>query len=404
MSAGRGGMVPFDSPDDLPPDFRSGGLAHPPARVAGPSYNAGPLSASRTDRGVPANNRPASGFSARLGSSVPGLGDGDGVPAVPGLADGNGVPAGHPVPPPRTEERNPRSVSIDRMPTMELLRLINAEDRNVPIAVAAVLPDLAAAVDLAVEALSGGHRVHYVGAGTSGRIAVLDAAELIPTFGVGPDLVVAHIAGGRHALTNPSEAAEDDEDAGFALAGEVAAGDLVVGVTASGRTPYVRAALTMARQAGAATVLVSANPASPLAPLADVHVAPDTGPEVITGSTRMKAGTAQKLVLNAFSTATMVRLGRTYSNLMTDMRASNDKLRSRQLRILAEATGADVETSRAALIEADGDAKVAVVVLLAGTTAAQARQALADAHGHVHQALSRLEVLAVDDEVAGGGE
>jgi N-acetylmuramic acid 6-phosphate etherase len=365
-----GGPVPFDLPDDVPGlrlSTSDSGLPRPGRTAAA---NAGPLS--------------------RFG--------------VPRLGDAGEPPTGGRVPPSRTEERNPRSVSIDRMPTMELLRLINAEDRGVPLAVAAVLPPLAVAVDLAVEALSNGHRIHYVGAGTSGRIAVLDAAELIPTFGIEPGRVVAHIAGGTHALTNPSEAAEDDEDAGSALAGEVAAGDLVVGVTASGRTPYVRAALTMARQTGAATVLISANPASPLAPLADVHVAPDTGPEVITGSTRMKAGTAQKLVLNAFSTATMVRLGRTYSNLMTDMRASNDKLRSRQLRILAEATGADVETSRAALVEADGDAKVAVVMLLAGTTVAGARQALTEARGHVHQALSRLEVLAVDDEVAGSGE
>jgi N-acetylmuramic acid 6-phosphate etherase len=304
----------------------------------------------------------------------------------------------------RTEERNPRSVAIDRLPTMELLRLINAEDRVVPAAVAAVLPELAIAVDLAVAVLSADHRVHYVGAGTSGRIAVLDAAELIPTFGIDPGRVVAHIAGGTRALTNPSEAAEDDEDAGFALAGQVEAGDLVVGVTASGRTPYVRAALTMAREAGAKTVLVSANPASPLAVLADVHVAPDTGPEVITGSTRMKAGTAQKLVLNTFSTATMVRLGRTYSNLMTDMRASNAKLRLRQLRLLAEATGSSLETSRDALAAAEGDAKVALVMLLSDAGLGQAQQALAEARGRVHEALALLEVLVVDDEVARSGE
>jgi N-acetylmuramic acid 6-phosphate etherase len=232
------------------------------------------------------------------------------------------------------------------MATLDLLRLINAEDRAVPLAVAGVLPDLARTVDLAVAALSGGHRIHYVGAGTSGRIAVLDAAELIPTFGLEPGQVTAHIAGGTHALTNPSEAAEDDEDPGVTVAAAFAAGDLVVGVTASGRTPYVRAALTKARAKGARTVLVSANPLSPIGSAVDVHVAPDTGPEVLTGSTRMKAGTAQKLVLNAFSTATMVRLGRTYSNLMTDMLASNDKLRDRQLRILAEATGAGIDQCR----------------------------------------------------------
>lgn len=288
----------------------------------------------------------------------------------------------------RTEQRNPRSMDLDRMPTAELLALINAEDRTVPAAVAAVLPALAVAVDLAVAALSTGHRVHYVGAGTSGRIAVLDAAELIPTFGVSPDRVVAHIAGGVPALTRPSEGAEDDEAAGASVAA-FEAGDLVVGVTASGRTPYVRGALTAARAAGAPTVLISANPASPLAPLADVHVAPDTGPEILTGSTRMKAGTAQKLILNAFSTATMVRLGRTYSNLMTDMLAANAKLRDRQLRILAEATGADELRCREALAAA-GDVKVAVVILIAGATVERARQALDEARGHMHAALTSL--------------
>ncbi|MET8153669.1 N-acetylmuramic acid 6-phosphate etherase [Actinoplanes sp. NPDC049668] len=291
----------------------------------------------------------------------------------------------------RTEQRNPRSASIDRMSTLDLLRLINAEDRQVPVAVADVLPALAAAVELAVAALAGGHRVHYVGAGTSGRIAVLDAAELIPTFGLAPGRVVAHIAGGSHALTNPSEAAEDDEEAGAAAAAEAGPGDLVVGVTASGRTPYVRAALAVARARGARTVLLSANPASPIADGVDVHVAPDTGPEVLTGSTRMKAGTAQKLVLNAFSTATLVRLGHTYSNLMTDMLASNAKLRERQLRILAEATGADLEQCRQALRAAAGDAKVAVVTLIAGASAEAAGRALAETDGHVHRALRLLD-------------
>ena len=291
----------------------------------------------------------------------------------------------------RTEERNPRSTSIDRMPTIDLLRVINTEDHGVPVAVADVLPVLAVAVDLAVETLSGGHRIHYVGAGTSGRIAVLDAAELIPTFGLEPGRVVAHIAGGTHALTNPSEDAEDDEKAGVAAVDGVVAGDLVVGLTASGRTPYVRAALAMARAKGACTVLVSANPASPIGDAVDVHVAPDTGPEVLTGSTRMKAGTAQKLVLNAFSTATMVRLGRTYSNLMTDMLASNDKLRDRQLRILAEATGAGLDRCRQAFGVAGGDAKVALVTLIAGTSVERARQVLAEARGHVHVALRMLD-------------
>ncbi|GIE88542.1 N-acetylmuramic acid 6-phosphate etherase [Actinoplanes regularis] len=290
----------------------------------------------------------------------------------------------------RTEQRNPRSATIDRMSTPELLHLINAEDREVPDAVAGVLPELAVAVDLAVTALGGGCRVHYFGAGTSGRIAVLDAAELIPTFGLEAGRVVAHLAGGPAALTRSSEAAEDDESAGASAGGEVDPGDLAVGVTASGRTPYVRAALSAARARGAATVLVSANPASPIAAGVDVHVAPDTGPEVVTGSTRMKAGTAQKLVLNAFSTATMVRLGRTYSNLMTDMLAVNAKLRDRQLRILAEATGADPDRCRAALLAAGGDAKIAVVSLIAGATVEAATRALTETDGHVHRALRLL--------------
>ncbi|MFC6566211.1 N-acetylmuramic acid 6-phosphate etherase [Actinoplanes utahensis] len=290
----------------------------------------------------------------------------------------------------RTEQRNPRSASIDRMSTLDLLHLINTEDRLVPEAVADVLPEIAAAVELAVAALSGGHRVHYVGAGTSGRIAVLDAAELIPTFGLEPGQVVAHIAGGAHALTNPSEAAEDDESAGAAAAADVAAGDVVLGVTASGRTPYVHAALTTARARGARTVLVSANRASPIAACADVHIAPDTGPEVVTGSTRMKAGTAQKLVLNAFSTATMVRLGRTYSNLMTDMLACNAKLRDRQLRILAEAAGADPARCREVLHAAGGDAKIALVSLITDASTETAARALAVTEGHVNRALRLL--------------
>ncbi|MEV4704279.1 N-acetylmuramic acid 6-phosphate etherase [Actinoplanes sp. NPDC049316] len=291
----------------------------------------------------------------------------------------------------RTEQRNPRTAAIDRMSSLELLHVINDEDRTVPGAVACVLPVLAAAVDLAVEALSGGCRVHYVGAGTSGRLAVLDAAELGPTFGMEPGRVVAHLAGGPAALTDASEGAEDDEQAGAAAMAGVSPGDLVVGVTASGRTPYVRGALTAARSRGAHTVLVSANPAAPLARHADLHVAPDTGPEVVTGSTRMKAGTAQKLVLNAFSTATMVRLGRTYSNLMTDMLPRNDKLRDRQLRILADATGADAARCRGALRDAHGDARVAVVMLLAQAAAEPARRALDEARGHVHAALAALE-------------
>ncbi|RZU53746.1 N-acetylmuramic acid 6-phosphate etherase [Krasilnikovia cinnamomea] len=295
-----------------------------------------------------------------------------------------------PSPPPPTEERNPRTVHIDQLPTLEVLRLFNAEDATVAGAVAAALPRLAEAVDLAVAALTAGCRMHYFGAGTSGRIAVLDAAELRPTFGIAPGRVVAHLAGGAHALTNPSEGAEDDVDGGAAAGSAVEPGDVAVGVTASGRTPYVAGALRTARTRGAGTVLVSANPRAPLADLADVHVAVDTGPEAVTGSTRLKAGTAQKLVLNSLSTALMVRLGRTYSNLMTDMVASNEKLRVRQLRILEHASGADPETCRTALAAAGGDAKVALVSLLARTHPQQARTALQSVDGLVNRAVLAL--------------
>ncbi|GAA4251925.1 N-acetylmuramic acid 6-phosphate etherase [Dactylosporangium darangshiense] len=289
-----------------------------------------------------------------------------------------------------TEERNPHTVYIDQLPTIDMLRLINAEDRKVAPAVAAMLPRLAEAVDLAVAALRSGHRMHYFGAGTSGRMAVLDAAELHPTFGVGHDQVIAHIAGGPSALILAAEGAEDDVELGAAAAAEVGAGDVALGTTASGGTPFVGGALRAARSHGAATVLVSANPAAPLAVLADVHIAVDTGPEAITGSTRMKAGTAQKLVLNALSTAVMVRLGRTYSNLMTDMVASNSKLRDRQIRMLAQATGLPMQACTTALADAGGESKVALVSLLAQAPVAQARRVLEHTGGVVHAALDEL--------------
>ncbi|UWP87429.1 N-acetylmuramic acid 6-phosphate etherase [Dactylosporangium fulvum] len=286
-----------------------------------------------------------------------------------------------------TEERNPRTYDIDRLPTLRILELINSEDATVAGAVAAVLPELAEAVDRTVDALRSGHRLHYFGAGTSGRMAVLDATELRPTYGVDPGHVVAHLAGGATALTGAVEAAEDDTTAGAAAAEPLTGGDIAFGVTASGGTPFVGGALQAARDRGARTVLLSANPGAALAPLADIHIAVDTGPEVVTGSTRMKAGTAQKLVLNALSTAVMIRLGRTYSNLMTDMVASNAKLRVRQVRMLVQATGVPAETCQAALTAADGEAKVALLTLLTRADVDQARKALRAAGGIVHRAL-----------------
>jgi N-acetylmuramic acid 6-phosphate etherase len=290
-----------------------------------------------------------------------------------------------------TERRNPDTTDIDQLSTVEILREINAEDATVPYAVAAVLPDLAKLVDHAVDALRGGHRVHYVGAGTSGRLAVLDAAELVPTFNIPPDWFVAHHAGGTPALLAAVENAEDDEAAGAEeMRQQAVAGDVVIGLTASGRTPFVIGALRAAQLAGARTGLVSANPGALANADVDVAIAVNTGPEAIAGSTRMKAGTAQKLVLTSFSTAVMVRFGRTYSNLMVSMRATNAKLRGRTLRILREATGAPVDECAYALAAAGGDLKVALVQLLSGVDTPAAAAALTAAQGHVRDALAAL--------------
>jgi N-acetylmuramic acid 6-phosphate etherase len=294
-----------------------------------------------------------------------------------------------------TEQRNPRTTDIDLMSTMGILGAINAEDRRVPDAVAAVLPQVARAVDFAVEALRSGHRVHYFGAGTSGRLATLDAAELVPTFNVPSDWFIAHHAGGERALRQAVEDAEDNAKAGAAEVTEtVAAGDFVLGLTASGRTPYVLGALAAASRRGARTALVSGNPAAVTPPGVDVLIAVDTGPEAIAGSTRMKAGTAQKIILTAFSTATMIKLGRTYSNLMVSMRATNAKLRGRTIRILREATGMSMADCSDALTEADGDLKVALVHLLSGEDVANAAKALEASDGHVRKALDSLRVRA----------
>jgi N-acetylmuramic acid 6-phosphate etherase len=295
-----------------------------------------------------------------------------------------------------TERRNPRTTDLDQLSTLDLLRSINAEDRLVPDAVAAALPALASAVDLAVKALRGGGRVHYVGAGTSGRLATVDAAELPPTYNAPPEWFVVHHAGGAGALHNAVEDAEDDDEAGAAaLAKSASSGDFVLGLTASGRTPYVLGALRAARERGASTALVFSNPHATGLLDIDVLIEVDTGPEVVAGSTRMKAGTAQKLVLTAFSTAVMVKLGRTYSNLMVSMRATNAKLRGRTLRILREATGLDQQECAVALDKAHGDLKVALVHLLSGVDAARAATALAATDGHVRQALNTLGAAAV---------
>lgn len=294
-----------------------------------------------------------------------------------------------------TEEINQRTGNLDTVSTIELVRLLNEEDLRVPGTVAELLPELAALVDVAADRVEAGGRVHYFGAGTSGRLGILDAAELKPTFGVGEEVVIAHQAGGPVAFVTAVEDAEDVEEPTDTH--DVRPGDVVIGLAASGRTPYVGAALAAARALGVPTALVTSNPDAPLAALADHLLVANTGPEALTGSTRLKAGSAQKLILNTFSTALMVRLGHTYGNLMVDLQATNAKLRGRSLEIVAQATGAGPADAAAALDEC-GDIKTAVVYLLAreadhpAPTAARCRIALADSKGRVRQALTSLGI------------
>jgi N-acetylmuramic acid 6-phosphate etherase len=284
-----------------------------------------------------------------------------------------------------TEGRNPATVDIDRLPTAEVLRLVVAEDATVPAAVSAALPELTRAVDLVVAALRAGGRVHVVGAGTSGRLAALDADELGPTYGLAAGRWTAHVAAFDGTVDG-----EDDTAAGATVGGLAGPDDVVIGITASGRTPYAVAALRTAAARGAGTVLLSGNPAAAAGSEVDVHVAVHTGPEAITGSTRMKAGTAQKLVLNALSTAVMVRSGRTWSNLMVGAVATNGKLRGRVAAALAAATGEDERACAAAVRNADGDGRIALLCLLTRVSAATAGEALAVTGGHLRDALRTL--------------
>jgi len=290
-----------------------------------------------------------------------------------------------------TEARDHDAPDLDLQSTLELVRRMNAEDAGVPAAVARSAGAIAAAIDAVAGRLANGGRLVYLGAGTSGRLALVDAAECESTFAVPPGRVVALIAGGPEAAATAQEEAEDDRDAGAAAVRDVAVGpaDAVVALSASGRTPYAVAGLEAARSAGAATVAIVSVEASELGSTAEHEIVVLVGPEVIAGSTRLKAGTAQKLVLNMISTISMVRLGKTYGNLMVDVVATNDKLRARVRRIVAAASGAPPERVDAALDEADGDAKVAIVALVREIDAPSARARLDAANGDVRKALAQ---------------
>ena len=287
-----------------------------------------------------------------------------------------------------TEQRNPRSRGLDEMDTIKLLQVINEEDKTVPYAVADVIPKIAEAIDIIVHRLKKGGRVLYVGAGTSGRLGILDAAECPPTFGVDPGLISAMIAGGRDAVFQAVEECEDNEALGEAdVAARVTPDHVVVGISASGVTPYVRGALRAARTIGAATIALVCTKVEDLGFEVDVFIPIITGPEVLTGSTRMKAGTAQKLVLNMISTASMVKLGKVYDNLMVDLNVTNRKLFNRAIRIISMATGLSIDQSARLFNESGENVKVALVMELAGVSRECASGALEHADGYVRQAI-----------------
>ncbi len=293
---------------------------------------------------------------------------------------------------PITEQANPRTKDIDRRSALEIVTLINEEDHLVAEAISRVLPRVADAVEIIAAKLGGGGRLFYIGSGTSGRLGVLDASECPPTFGVSPDLVRGIIAGGEKALRSAIEAAEDDpaQAARDLDAAGLTPQDAVVGISASGNTPYTLGAIEHAKQLGAASIAVVCNPESRMAEAADVAIAPVVGPEVIAGSSRLKAGTAQKMVLNMLSTATMIRLGLVFGNLMSNVQATNEKLVRRAFLILAEETG--LEETRAAEVfeEAGRDLRVALLIARGGISREQAETLLRDYNNSVRRALDSL--------------
>ncbi|MEV1246296.1 N-acetylmuramic acid 6-phosphate etherase [Nonomuraea sp. NPDC050022] len=290
---------------------------------------------------------------------------------------------------PPTERRNPRTADIDTLESREVLRLLREEDALAVEAVGAAGDQLARAVDEAHLRLNRGGTVHYFGAGASGRLAVLDATEITPTFGAARGLFTAHFAGGLAAVTDSSVDQEDAEALGAADAAVLDEASVAIGITASGSTPYVAGALRAAGAAGALTVLVTCNPDAPLRELAEINVVAATGPEALTGSTRLKAGTATKVILNSFSTALMIKAGRTYGNLMVGLVATNAKLSERAVSLLVEATGEEAASCRAVLADAGGNIPEALVRLLTGCSAERARTAL-ERHPGVRAAVAAL--------------
>ncbi len=289
-----------------------------------------------------------------------------------------------------TESRNQASEQIDTLSTLEILKVINNEDKKVALAVQQTIPEITQVVDTVVNAFQSGGRLIYSGAGTSGRLGILDASECPPTFGANPDLVVGLIAGGHQAILQAVENAEDNRELGASDLKQINfnAQDVLVGIAASGRTPYVLGAMEYALSAGATVVSLSCNQQSPMSELAQISITPIVGPEVVTGSSRMKAGTAQKLILNMITTAAMIRSGKVFSNLMVDVQASNAKLLQRQKNIVMEATGCSKQQAIQALEQSANHCKTAILMILSGLDAQTAQQKLSKHNGFIRHALA----------------
>ena len=288
-----------------------------------------------------------------------------------------------------TERRNPRTMELDTMSELEIVTAMNDEDARVPLAIAKKLPEIAQAARWAVEAFQQGGRLFYMGAGTSGRLGVLDAAECPPTFGVEPGMVVGLIAGGEKAFIKAVEGAEDSRELGRQdlESHQLTQKDFVIGIAASGRTPYVLGGLAYAKELGCRTAAIACNPGSAIGKAADLAIEVEVGPEVLTGSTRLKSGTAQKLILNMISTTSMVRMGKAYQNLMVDVMQTNEKLHTRAENIVMDATGVERSEARSAIDAAGGSVKCAITMLLANCSAQEARSRLEAAGGHVRTAI-----------------
>ena len=288
-----------------------------------------------------------------------------------------------------TEQRNPNSMNVDSLSALEIVQLMNEEDKQVPLAIEKCLPQIAQAVERIVAAFQQGGRLVYIGAGTSGRLGVLDASECPPTFGVSPEMVKGIIAGGERALRHPIEGAEDSKAQAVVDLQTIqfSSKDVLVGIAASGRTPYVIGALEYAKSLGSVTVSIASNPNSAMANIVDIAIDTVVGPEVLTGSSRLKSGTAQKLVLNMLTTASMILMGKCYQNLMVDVQASNEKLKARAIRIVMQATDCDKALAEETLKLADQNAKLAIMMILSGLDRAQAEALLEKHHGKLQLAL-----------------